>query len=239
MRNCQKKNWRINLQPHLLRFQKDQKYLFIDTETECLNLCHNKPWEVSFITTKYDEVESENQIFVWYDDLVVGQGAAVVTGFSTDNYESFKRRGTQKYSIRGKVVDTVKPEQAVKTLISYLYDPSYIIVWHNGQRFDSFTLNNLFKIAQKELDYSFISRTIDTVALARAIEKGVNDYNFKEEPSLNFKWANFYEKKMKVNQKALLEKYEISHDVNKLHEGIYDLQCLKKIFFKQIWGINI
>lgn len=223
----------------LLRFQKDQLYLFIDTETECLNLRYNKPWEVSFITTKFDETQEEFQLFIWYDDLEVGQGAAAVTGFSIEDYESFKRRGTQKYVVRGRVVDTVSPKEAVEIISKYIYNPAYFVVWHNGHRFDDFTLENLFRIAGKELDYSFILRTIDTVALARAIEKEVKDYDFRNEPSLNYKWSNFYEKKMKVNEKALLEKYSIPYDVNKLHEGLYDLHCLKKIFFKQIWGINI
>ena len=43
---------------HLLRFDKDKNYTFIDCETEnlCLNDFHNLPWQIGMIKIKIDDI---------------------------------------------------------------------------------------------------------------------------------------------------------------------------------------
>tara|TARA_B100001939_G_C16893245_1_gene596413 strand:- start:76 stop:255 length:180 start_codon:yes stop_codon:yes gene_type:complete len=42
---------------HLLRFDKEKEYVFIDCETLnlCLNYCHNLPWQIAMIKAKGDD----------------------------------------------------------------------------------------------------------------------------------------------------------------------------------------
>ena len=44
----------------LLRFDKNQKYLVLDTETEGLNLVKSRPYQVSWIIAQGDRVLEKN-----------------------------------------------------------------------------------------------------------------------------------------------------------------------------------
>ena len=71
----------------LLRFDRNQKYLVFDTETEGLNLINSRPWQVAWIVTQGDKVLEEHDVYVGWDDLEVSKDAARVTGFSKQDYE--------------------------------------------------------------------------------------------------------------------------------------------------------
>ena len=71
----------------LLRFDRKQKYLVFDTETEGLNLIDSRPWQVAWIVTQGDKVLEEHDVYVKWRDLNVSKDAARVTGFSKEDYE--------------------------------------------------------------------------------------------------------------------------------------------------------
>jgi DNA polymerase III epsilon subunit-like protein len=87
-------------------------------------------------------------------------------------------------------------------------------------------------------DHSYIDRIIDTLSLARAIEKN-------DEPDMDnfiywqYKWVNFFQRGLKTSQLALLKKYNIDHDKSRLHNALYDIEMNFKIFQKQIFDIEL
>ena len=70
-----------------LRFNKDQRYVIFDTETEGLNLIKSRPWQVAWIIAQGDKIISRNDRFIHWPNLNVSEGAAKVTGFSMKEYK--------------------------------------------------------------------------------------------------------------------------------------------------------
>ena len=62
-----------------LRFNKDQRYVIFDTETEGLNLIKSRPWQVAWIIAEGDKIISRNDRFIHWPNLNVSEGAAKVT----------------------------------------------------------------------------------------------------------------------------------------------------------------
>ena len=77
---------------HLLRFNKDKTYVFIDCETEnlCLNLARNLPWQISMIKVKGEEKLDFKDYYVeWDRDLNISKEAARITRFNYKKYKSY------------------------------------------------------------------------------------------------------------------------------------------------------
>ena len=70
----------------LLRFNKKQKYLVFDTETEGLNLVSSKPWQIAWLIAEGDRIISKHDLYIDWPDLNVSPDAARVTGFSQAAY---------------------------------------------------------------------------------------------------------------------------------------------------------
>lgn len=47
----------------LLRFDKKQKYLVFDTETEGLNLIKSRPWQVAWLVVEGDRILEKHDMF--------------------------------------------------------------------------------------------------------------------------------------------------------------------------------
>ena len=60
----------------LLRFDKKQKYLVFDTETEGLNLITSRPWQVAWLIVEGGEILEKHDMFLDWPDLNVSEGAA-------------------------------------------------------------------------------------------------------------------------------------------------------------------
>ena len=54
---------------HLLRFNKDKTYTFIDCETEnlCLNSFHNLPWQIAMLKVRGEKVIDTKNYYVSWD----------------------------------------------------------------------------------------------------------------------------------------------------------------------------
>ena len=206
----------------LLRFDRNQKYLVFDTETEGLNLVNSRPWQVAWIVTQGDKVLEEHDVYVGWDDLEVSKDAARVTGFSKQDYE---RRA-------------IDCSDAMKKFASYLYNPDYKIVGHNLLNFDVYIVNVWRKLLNLTSDYSFIDRIIDTRSIATAISKNipVDKENFL---AWQYKMVNYIERGLKTSQATLLKRYDIPHDPKRLHDALYDIMMNYKIFRKQLYEIEL
>ena len=206
----------------LLRFDRNQKYLVFDTETEGLNLINSRPWQVAWIVTQGDKVLEEHDVYVGWDDLEVSKDAARVTGFSKQDYE---RRA-------------IDCSDAMKKFASYLYNPDYKIVGHNLLNFDVYIVNVWRKLLNLTSDYSFIDRIIDTRSIATAIAKNipVDKENFL---AWQYKMVNYIERGLKTSQATLLKRYDIPHDPKRLHDALYDIMMNYKIFRKQLYEIEL
>ena len=65
-----------------LRFNKNQRYVIFDTETEGLNLIKSRPWQIAWILAEGDKIIAKADRFIHWPNLNVSEGAAKVTGFS-------------------------------------------------------------------------------------------------------------------------------------------------------------
>lgn len=206
----------------LLRFDKRQKYLVLDTETEGLNLISSKPWQVAWIVAQGDKVLEKHDYYIKWNNLKISEEAANITGFSQEDYE---RRAAPNH-------------EAWEKFASYLYDPQYKIVGQNLLGFDVYMINVWRRLRHLPPDYSFVNRIIDTKSLATAIAKSIpiDKANFL---AWQYRMLNFREKGLKTSQITLLRKYSIPFDEKRLHDALYDIEMNYKIFRKQLYDIEL
>jgi DNA polymerase III epsilon subunit-like protein len=210
------------MQNELLRFNRNQKYMVFDTETEGLNLVKSKPWQVSWIIAQGDKILEEHDLYVYWKKLNISDEAAKINGFSQKDYE---RRA-------------IPNNEAWEKLEKYLYDPQYKIVGQNLLGFDVYMVNIWRKQRGMASDYSFVNRIIDTKCITTAIMKNipVDRENFL---AWQYRLLNYREKGLKTSQASLLKRYDIPHDPKKLHNSLYDVQMNYKIFRKQLFEIDL
>jgi DNA polymerase III epsilon subunit-like protein len=206
----------------LLRFNYDQKYLVVDTETDGLNLVNTKPWQISWITAKGKQIKSKHDHFLKWDELNVSAGAARVTGFE---YESYSRKAED-------------PLKILNEFWEVLSDPSYIVIGQNFLGFDVYAINSWRKWCGLKSDFSYVERVIDTRSLAMAIGIGHKQIA-KGDIHSQYRFLNYRDKKIKSSQGYLLKQYNIEHDPSKLHNALYDIEMTFKIFWQQIQQIDI
>jgi|TARA_B100002019_G_scaffold292234_1_gene314742 DNA polymerase III epsilon subunit-like protein len=210
---------------NLLRFKKDQNYLFFDFETCCLNLgsLDNKPWQLGFIVINKGKIVKKKDYWIHWDDLKMSDAAAKMTGWTQVMYNK-------------------KAEDAKKILAEfehYLYDESYINVGHNILGFDIYIHGIFRRCLGKNPDYSYIKRSIDTLCLAKAIK---NEIKFSQNDNF-FNWQyrlnNMIDRKSKKKLMDLCKDYDISIDESKLHDAMYDIEQNYEVFKKMLWEVNI
>jgi len=209
----------------MLRFNKNQKYLCFDFETCHLNLLNieNKPWQLSYIVAKGNQIIKEVDNFIYWPNLKISKGAQEVTHFDERKYHSLAS----------------DPKDVLSAFEEYLYDPEYIIVGQNLLGFDVYIHNIFRKLINKRTDFSYINRIIDTNCIAKAIKKNLIPPKNSDFIIWQYKLNNFREKGLKTSIKAQLKDYKIDFDENMLHNSMYDVQMNFQIFQKQIWQIDI
>ena len=206
----------------LLRFDKQQKYIIFDTETEGLNLVHSKPWQIAWIVAQGDNIIEKFDIYIKWDNLKVSEGAAKVTGFSNEYYKR----------------NAIDAKEAFNKFSKYLYDPQYKLIGQNVLGFDVYMINIWRKLIGLKTDYSFIDRIIDTRCLAMAIAKQI-PVKKDDLISWQYRLLNHRDKSVKASQLALLKKYSIDFDEKRLHDALYDVEMTYKIFKKQLFEIEL
>jgi DNA polymerase III epsilon subunit-like protein len=213
------------MKENLLRFNKQQKYVFFDFETCGLNLgsLRNKPWQLAFIVVEDERVVDEADYWLKWDDLKVSKGAAKVTGWTQKKYDE----------------KAVSPEQPLKHFEKYLYDDKYLKAGHNLLGFDVYMHGIYRRLLGKRPDYSYLNQLIDTLCLARAIN---NDITLSSSDNLlewQYKMISLRKAKGRNKLIDLCKQYDIRFNAKKLHDALYDIRKNYEVFKKLIWNIEI
>ena len=113
---------------HLLRYNNDITYAFIDLETFnlCLNFCHNRPWQVGVIEVKGEKIIDAKDIHVKWPDaphLFIGKEAAMITRFNQAEHDRL----------------AISPKEAFDKFWPILQRADKIVM-HNGLKFDLYLL---------------------------------------------------------------------------------------------------
>jgi len=206
----------------LLRYKKNQKYIVFDTETEGLNLRYSRPWQLSFIEALGPKIIASHDLFIDFEDLSLSEGAAKITNFNWNTYNSKKKDKLEVCNFFDK----------------FLYDPNYLIIGHNILGYDIYIHNVLRLACGKPSDYSYIDRVIDTNCLSKAYRKGIKTFDGSR-ILWQYKWLNFFKRGLRTNQAAMLKEFGIEFDKNKLHDGMYDVEKNFELFNKLIYNIEI
>lgn len=209
----------------LLRFNKNQKYIFFDFETCNLNLgsLDNKPWQLGFILVDKGKIVLKRDYWLKWEDLKMSETAAKMTGWTKELYDK-------------KAVDPLK---VLNEFESYLYNEDYMNVGHNILGFDIYIHGIYRRCLNKMPDYTYVSRSIDTLCLAKAVK---NDIKFDKHDSIinwQYRLNNFLDRKSKKRLIDLCKDYDIAIDSNKLHDAMYDIEQNLEIFKKMIWEVEI
>jgi len=206
----------------LLRFNKKQRYVVFDTETEGLNLVTSRPWQVAWLLVEGNNVIEKNDFYIHWPNLNVSEGAARVTGFSYNEYAK----------------KSMPPNTVWEKFAHSLYDENNLIVGQNLLGFDVYMVNVWRKLMGMESDHSYVRRIIDTKSLATAIAKEIP---VEKENFINWQYRllNHRERGLRTSQATLLKKYNIDHDPKRLHDALYDIEMNFKIFKKQLFDLEI
>lgn len=210
------------MKENLLRFNKKQRYLIFDTETEGLNLINSRPWQVAWILAEGDKVLEKHDLYIKWEDLNISDEAAKITGFSKQAYD---RR-------------SLDPKDVFDKFSKYLNDENNLIIGQNLLGFDVYMVNIWRKAIGLSSDYSFINRIIDTKSIATAIAKEI-PVQKDNLLSWQYRLLNHKEKGLKTSQATLLKRYDIPHDPKRLHDAMYDIEMNFRIFRKQLFDIEL
>jgi DNA polymerase III epsilon subunit-like protein len=210
------------MQSNLLRFNKKQKYIVFDTETESLALALTRPWQLSWLIYEDGKISKNEDHLLYWKDLNISADAARITHF---DYNNWKEKAKDPLTI-------------LKKFEEYLYNPEYLIIGANLFGFDIYVINSLRKYLGLESDYSYIDRVLDIQCLQKGIYLGL-----KELPSKRTAWQyqmyHYVKRGVKTSVKHLAGLYDIPYDENNAHDAKYDnLLCLE-IFKKQILTIEV
>ena len=209
----------------LLRFKKDQKYVFFDFETCGLNLgsLRNKPWQLAFIVIENDRVVEKADYWLKWDGIKVSEGAAKVTGWTAKKYKE-------------KAVD---PEKPLDHFEHYLYNDNYLKVGHNILGFDVYMHGLCRRLLNRSVDYSYLPSLIDTLCLSRAINNDIEIQATDNFLHWQYKMLSMRRAKGRNRLIDLCKQYDIKFNAKKLHDALYDIEKNYDVFKKLIWNIEL
>lgn len=208
----------------LLRDNPNITYLVFDVETEGLSLVgKNRPFQLGYILYQNGKILEQKDRLIRWNDFRISEGAAKVTRFDEEKYKR----------------EALDPGEVLDEFENYLNNEKYIPVTHNGTNFDCFIIKNWREALGRKNDYSYLDRSIDTNALARAIKKGVKKIDRKDWKLMMFRFGNYVEKGLKTNLTSLGKELGIEVDYTSLHSALNDVILTAKILDKLKWVIEI
>ncbi len=211
---------------NLLRFNKDQLYLVYDFETCNTNLyADNYPWQVGFILCNSEEILEKHNYFIHWDNILskISEGAKKHTKF---NYDVYKKNA--------------RPQKEVLNIFNkYLYDKSYLKIGHNIFNFDIFVHNFWQRTNNIKTDFSYLDRSLDSDAVARAWKLGIKKIKNDEWVQSMFKYGSHVQKGMKTNLTDLGKELGIAYDYENLHDALNDVGLNFLIWKQLIYRIDI
>lgn len=210
------------MQSNLLRFNKKQKYIVFDFETENLALCLARPFQLSWVVYENNQITQKEDHMLYWKDLNVSADAARITRF---DYNLWKEKAKD-------------PLQVLKNFENYLYNPEYLILGANLFGYDVYVHNTLRKILGLKSDFSYLDRVLDIQCIQKGIYMGLKSIP-ENRTAWQYQMYHYVKKGVKTSVKHLCGLYDIPYDENKAHDAMIDnLYCLE-IFKKQILTIDI
>jgi DNA polymerase III epsilon subunit-like protein len=209
---------------HLLRYDKNKRYVFIDCETLnlCLSFAHNLPWQIGMIKTKGDRKEDSKNFYIkWDTDLKISQDAARITRYDPKRIEKIG----------------LKIEEVFPTVKDWLDHADYI-VGHNILGFDVYLIKELYQEMGCHWDH-LMNKIIDTNCIARGIKYGIHLKKKDDILEYQYKILHTRRKDVKSSLTYLGKEYGIEHDYENLHDALNDLDLNIKVWDKLKWQIEI
>ena len=209
---------------HLLRYDKDKTYVFIDCETLnlCLNSCHNLPWQIGMIKLVGDKIVDQKDIFIkWDTNLKISEDAARITRYDQKKVD---RIG-------------VRPEEIFATVEDWVDSADYIM-GHNTLGFDVYLIKDYYKYMGKSSQHLY-DKFIDTNAIAKGIKMGMPYKLGDNLMEYQYKAYHTIKKGVKTNLTALGKEFDIDVDYGNLHDAVNDLMLNIKVWDKLKWQIEI
>jgi hypothetical protein len=212
----------------LLRYNKTQEYITIDTEAEGLNCIYSRPFQVSFAIWSLEGQKEIHNYFIKWDDLKMSKDAARITNFENTGY-----------------YDKAKdPKEILEIVESYLHDPKYKIAAQNFLGYDSMILNVWRRALGMKPIYDYLYqpfKTYDTIALSKAYKKQIkldtsSSNNFLAH---QYRLVDYVEKGLKTSIGIMSKEFGIAVDESRLHTADYDIIQNVEIHKKLIWLLEI
>ena len=203
-----------------MNISKFKRFLVYDTETESLNLNSARPWQCSYMLFNHSKEIEEFDRYIWWNDLKISPEAARITKFDYDKYKS----------------KSEDPQKVFDEFYKLLQDEDCAIVGQNILNYDTYILMSWSEKCGRKIDNSYLERVIDTNALSRGMK---SNKNVDKENFLFWQYKILNEKlKVKTSVATMLKEFEIPHDTEKLHDGLYDIKMTKEIFYKLRHTLN-
>ncbi len=207
------------------------KYIVLDTETESLNLNISRPWSVAWLVVENGQIIEKFDKYPLFSDLEVSKGAMAVTRFTYLDYQAKSEDAKGVYEL----------------LKTYLYNPDYMVVGQNFISFDSYQLKNFALAVGDKIDYSYMTRTIDTLSLARSykldMKPRANDINTPNKfLSWQYRMLSIKKKGLKCSLEALCKDFGIKeYSLATAHSGAQDIVWTNEVFKRLVGvlGVNI
>jgi DNA polymerase III epsilon subunit-like protein len=213
---------------HLLRFREktDLNIISVDWETQGLNLAQsNLPWQLGLVVIENGVIVKEIEKHLKYNNLVLSEDAARITQFNRERYERLAE----------------PPEEVYDLLAEYLFNPKYIIIGSNLLNFDVYITSILQRFLGKKVDYSYVSRIYDIVALGRAYKLNERFPENKEDITpWMYRMMNYRQKGLKASLAALVKDFNIPYDENMHHvSATYDCKLAYQVFKQLYYNLEI
>ncbi len=206
----------------LLRFDRKRKYLVYDVETTGLNLGFSLPFQISYAVFTMDRILEEHNFFIAWDDLRMSEGAARITRFNPDEY--------QRQAIDGEAV--------LKSFDAYLYDPDIFPIGQNVLGYDSMIHAVWRRRLGVPIDYSYLDRSFDTVALSKAYKKGIKP-DIQDFIPWQYRMLGIVERGLKTSLSTMGKELEVPFNPDLLHDSREDIRLNIGIFRKLLFKLEI
>jgi|TARA_R110000751_G_scaffold48194_7_gene107538 DNA polymerase III epsilon subunit-like protein len=209
---------------HLLRFDKDKTFVFIDFETEnlCLNFRQNMPWQMAMIKVRGDSKFDERDIMIkWDRELRVSPEAARITRFSDEKYKSLR-----------------KPHEKVFPLMEKWLEEADYIVGHNILGFDIYLILEFYKKMGKNGAH-LVDKMIDTFCLSKAYKLGSQKPSEASLIEFQYRCLDIRKKRLGCSLQAIARNFDIEHNYDKLHDALVDLDLNLKVWNKLKWQLEV
>lgn len=206
-----------------IAYNANSKIFLFDTETEGLNLCRSRPWQIAGVELIGLKRTNFQASYIWWEDLKVSKEAAAITRFDYNKYKSFAQ----------------SPVEVWGQYKKYFLDPSYILAFHNGLCFDLFVLKTWLTQIGEWFGFELLKdRCLDTRALTSAYRNNVkpNKENFE---SWQYQQVNDYRKGVKTSLASIAKDLDIPYDPSRAHDAEYDIEINAEVLKGLCYKMNI